>query len=110
MPSPVALMNPDVFSKHVRELCQQHGGSITSWGRTLDHDHAVQVQAHEPVIIVGGPHTWWNGADVVWDHRPALDLLTADAARRGLHVIRSSTHDHFQPIAWVNAPHEGAPA
>ena|SRR5438876_2487493 len=62
----------------------------------------------------GDPHTWFLGADVVYD-RPGAAVATdpnkpeveADAATLGLRVLHETTHDHFQPQDWINHAHDG---
>jgi hypothetical protein len=85
------------FATAVAQIGQQYHGSVTSWGRTVKHSIAVGG-------FNGDPHTWWLGADMVYD-TPPPQTLNAAATALGLHVIHEGTHDHFQPIGWINTPH-----
>ncbi|TMD08290.1 MAG: hypothetical protein E6J01_03905 [Chloroflexi bacterium] len=95
------------FAEALAIVCQKHGGSVTSWGRTVKH--SVSVGGFD-----GDPHTWFLGADVVYD-RPGAAVATdpnkpeveADAATLGLRVLHETTHDHFQPADWINRAHDG---
>lgn len=85
------------FAGAVAQIGQKYAGSITSWGRTVKHSVAVGGFASDP-------HTWWLGADMVYDTPPG-PMLDTDSAALGLRVIHEGTHDHFQPVGWVNKPH-----
>ena len=87
-------MTPDAFATAVRTLCQTYGGSVTSWGRTIAHNAAVGG-------VKGSAHTWWVGADVVWDSIPTPSMAQ-EAFTAGLRVIHERDHDHFQPLDWHN--------
>lgn len=82
------------FAEAIAQIGHKYSGSITSWGRTVKH--SIQVGGFN-----GDPHTWWLGADMVYDGVPTPNLDT-DATALGLHVIHEGTHDHFQPVGWVN--------
>lgn len=77
----------------------KYGASVTSWGRT--NERAVMVGGFQ-----GDPHTWWRGADFVYNHGP--NRLGAENHRRapqscpdcsefGLKIIHEKSHDHAQP-------------
>jgi hypothetical protein len=87
------------FCEAVAHVGQKYGGSITSWGRSVQHSIAVGG-------FNGDPHTWWLGADMVYDGGVSPVGSDAYAASLGLHVIHEGTHDHYQPIGWVNHPKE----
>jgi hypothetical protein len=91
-------MTVQQFAGAVAQIGQTYAGSITSWGRTVKH--SIQVGGFD-----GDPHTWWLGADMVYDSPPVQASLEADCALVGLHVIHEGSHDHYQPVGWVNAPH-----
>jgi hypothetical protein len=82
------------FAEAVAQIGQKYQGSITSWGRTVKH--SIQVGGFN-----GDPHTWWLGADMTYDSPPTPNL-DADATKLGLHVIHEGSHDHYQPIGWIN--------
>lgn len=92
-------MTESQFADAVRLLCQEFGGSVTSWGRTDAHSKSVGGFA-------GDPHTHWYGADVVWDEQPsgfALQIRQA-AYTVGLWVIWEGNHTHFQPRTYPAGP------
>jgi hypothetical protein len=97
MHSHTSPMDIGEFCDKVSRLGMKYSGSVTSWGRTVQHSVAVGGFASDP-------HTWWLGADMVYDHG-ANAALDADAAALGLRVIHEKTHDHFQPADWVNKEH-----
>ena len=86
-------MTEDAFAQAVRQLCQIYGGSVSSWGRT--DARSVTVGGFE-----GDPHTWWYGADVVWDTPPALDVIVRAAMDLDLQLLREKSHDHLQPFGY----------
>lgn len=98
-------MEPETFAINIKELCLKLAGSITSWGRTNAHNHAVGGVEHSP-------HVAWVAADVVYDVVPALGDVEAEAGKRQLKAIREFTeegkftHDHFQPLDWNPAVHQ----
>ncbi len=102
----MTTMEPETFAIHIKELCLEFGGSTTSWGRTVAHNHAVGGVEHSP-------HVAWVAADVVYDVIPPLGDMEAAAGKRNLKVIREYTqdtghftHDHFQPLDWNPAVHQ----
>ena len=90
-------MNPGDFAAAIIVLGQQFGGSVTSWGRTVKHTVAVGG-------FDGDPHTWWLGADLVWDQTPDRAALDLAASALGVQVLHEATHDHVQPVGWQNQP------
>lgn len=94
------ILSEDQFATAVRHFCQEYRGSVTSWGRTVFRSKLVGGFASDP-------HTWWLGADVVWDTPYELDVIVAAARLYGLWLIREtkSPHDHLQPLGWVNKEH-----
>lgn len=91
-------MNEDEFITAVRTLCQRFGGSVTSYGRTVAHNKAVGG-------VCGSAHTWFLGADVVWDIPPEASRLRADAHELRLWSLWEGDHTHFQPLDWKNKEH-----
>ena|SRR6266851_2273251 len=89
------------FCTAVAQIGQKYRGSVTSWGRSVKHSIAVGG-------FDGDPHTWWLGADMIYDNTPPINNLNDDAARLGLKVIHEGSHDHYQPSGWVNHPHTEA--
>jgi len=80
------------FAESVADVGQRYGGNITSWGRTDAHSKSVGGFA-------GDPHTWWVGADMIYDAGwPPMVELSMYAKARGLKVIRETHHDHYQPL------------
>jgi hypothetical protein len=67
--------------------------SVTRWGST--EKHTVAVGGFD-----GDPHTWWAGADVVWDVLPDETVERNRAMAFGLKAIREKDHTHFQPWDW----------
>mgnify|MGYP001597203895 CR=1 FL=1 len=94
-----AHMTPDQFASAVRQIGQKFGGSVTSWGRTNTRS-----------VMVGGfaydPHTWWLGADMVYDGFPEFGEVRSFAKSIGVKAIRElhKTHDHFQPLDFPAGP------
>src|SRR5262245_23499415 len=81
------------FCEAVAQIGQEYGGSVTSWGRT--DLHAKHVGG-----FPGDPHTWWVGADMIYDTGPPpMAELTLRARALGLKVLREQgkPHDHYQP-------------
>jgi hypothetical protein len=83
------------FAEAVAEFAQKFGGSCTSWGRTAVHNTSVGG-------VHGSPHVSWLGADLVYDTPAPLADREAAAHALGLQLIAEATHDHLQPIGWVN--------
>jgi hypothetical protein len=88
------------FAEALAQIGQNYRGSVTSWGRT--DQHAKQVGG-----FAGDPHTWWLGADMIYDTGfPPIVELTLIAKTLGLKVIREqgSPHDHYQPLDMPAGP------
>lgn len=85
------------FAEAVAEFAQKFGGSCTSWGRSVAHNATVGG-------VAGSPHTHWLGADLVYDTPFPLADREQAAKDLGLTLIAEATHDHLQPIGWVNTP------
>jgi hypothetical protein len=82
------------FAEAVRAYCLIHGGSVTSWGRTTEHNAKVGG-------VPGSAHRFFLGLDVVYDAPAPHDhTRDSDAARLGLLVIHEGDHDHLQPGDW----------
>jgi len=86
------------FAQAVYGYSVQTNASCTSWGRTLKHTIAVGG-------FNGDPHMYWLGADLVYD----VDSLQPEtrqtiAKSYGLYLLVEATHDHVQPLDWVNKP------
>lgn len=93
-------MTIGAFCEAVAEIGRRHGGSVTSWGRS-------DTRAKTVGGFAGDPHTWWVGADVVYDNGPPpFDLLRAEALGLGLRLIRETgkPHDHYQPLDMASGP------
>lgn len=88
------------FAVAVHTLATRHSASVTSWGRTDLHSKSVGGFA-------GDPHTWFLGADLVYDGvRPVFVQLKDEAAALGLRLIRETgkPHDHVQPLDFPAGP------
>jgi hypothetical protein len=86
------------FAQAAYVYCQKTAGSCTSWGRTVKHSIAVGG-------FDGDPHTWWVGADIVYDTLIDEQQAKKLAQSLGLLLIREKDHDHLQPLGYVNRPH-----
>jgi len=86
------------FCESVYIIGKQNAGSVTSWGRSEQHSKAVGGFA-------GDPHTWWLGADMIYDSGPNLVTEGCVLSPRscpkhsthGLKCIHEKGHDHYQP-------------
>lgn len=80
------------FAEAVATIGEEYAGNVTSWGRTDAHSKAVGG-------FPGDPHTWWLGADMIYDNGfPSIAELTLRARALGLKVLREKHHDHYQPL------------
>lgn len=88
------------FCEAVAKFGRAHGGSVTSWGRTLKRSVAVGGFA-------GDPHTNWVGCDLVYDTganrpdsegHPRSPKSCPACSGLGLKVIHEQSHDHVQPF------------
>ncbi len=88
-------MTPAAFADAARAYCARMRGSVSSWGRTPEHNGRVGG-------ALESAHTYWLGADVVYDPWPRPDAAKgqAAAARLGLTLLREGDHDHLQPATW----------
>ncbi len=81
------------FLDALRSYCAALGASVTSYGRTTAHNHAVGGVEYSP-------HRVWLAADVVYDTPPSLAERQELARRLGLMLIVEGDHDHLQPLGW----------
>lgn len=88
------------FRDALETYCHVTGGSVTSYGRSMDRNRSVGG------VALSG-HRFWLAADVVYGPSPELmeqappsDLATEIARRVGLRLFRESDHDHLQPEDW----------
>jgi Peptidase M15 len=86
-------MMPRDFAVAIIAYCDATNGSVTSWGRSERHNHAVGGAADSA-------HRWWLAADVIYDERPDHATARRLAAAYGLHLRRETDHDHLQPADW----------
>ena len=86
-------MTPLQFHEALMAYCRRLNGSITSYGRTVKHNHDVGG-------VPQSAHQFWLGADVVYDEPVDADLARDTADRLGLKCLRESDHDHLQPASW----------
>lgn len=87
------MMRPSEFDAAVRQYRFRFAASVTSAGRTVEHNTAVGGVARSA-------HLFDVGADLVYDAMPALGECLAVGERLGLRVIREGDHDHLQPLDW----------
>jgi hypothetical protein len=84
-------MTPLEFAAALMAYCYATDGSVTSWGRTRQHN-----------AFVGGHVNSWHlvfmGADVVYDLPVPWARAKLLAGRFGLRVVREEDHDHLQPL------------
>ncbi len=85
------------FAAAVYAIGKKYNGSITSWGRSEAHSKSVGGFA-------GDPHTWWLGADMIYDTGPNNHDVDMIAETLGLRVIHENGHDHFQPRDFPAGP------
>lgn len=85
-------MTFEEFCGSARAYCTEMEASVTSWGRTKQHNLAVG----------GAPrslHLVWKAVDVVYDAPPpALELRQTIARTYGLYVWPEGDHDHIRPM------------
>jgi hypothetical protein len=88
------------FTEMVAELCEKHGGSVTSWIRTAKHNAKVGGK-------VTSRHRTGFGCDVVLDadedgiagnDAKAIALFQEDCIAHGLVGIDEGDHVHVQPL------------
>ena len=79
------------FAVAVETFCLAFGGSVTSWGRTADHNRMVGG-------VANSLHLTWRAVDVVYD-RPVEKATAEDlASSLGLRLVREGDHDHLQAL------------
>ncbi|MCH8134709.1 MAG: hypothetical protein IIB77_01875 [Proteobacteria bacterium] len=77
------------FVSMILTLALRHQFSISSWGRTVAHNRAVE--GHE-----NSRHLLWQAVDCTLDDMGGYDAFYADAIRMGLVVVREGDHVHVQ--------------
>ena len=88
-------MSPTEFADGLRAYCGATLGSVSSYGRTVKHNIAVD----------GHPfsyHLVWLAADVVYDSEIPLGFREQMAKKFGLEVIAEVDHDHLEPLPGGN--------
>lgn len=71
-------------------LALKYHGSVTSWGRTREHNAAVG----------GHPESWhmlWLGLDLIFDPMVKNEAFERDADLLGLQAIFEADHYHLEP-------------
>jgi hypothetical protein len=82
-------MTPVEFFDALRTYCGATNASITSYGRTPNHNRKVGG-------VPTSKHQTWLAADVVYDTPILLPTRTALAGHLGLRLLDESDHDHLQ--------------
>ena len=90
-------MTVELFARAVRAYCAAARASVTSWGRTPQHNAAVGGAPESP-------HLWWMGVDVVYDRLQPIEFRRDLAKGLGFTLIVEATHDHLQPADWSVPP------
>jgi hypothetical protein len=85
-------VTPLEFHEAVMRYCALAVASVTSSGRTWEHNRKVGG-------VDESAHLFWLAADVVYDGKPPV-LGAQWAERLGLKLIREDDHDHLQPLDW----------
>lgn len=86
------------FYGTVRGLCALHGGSISSYHRTVDHNRAVGGTPDSQ-------HLGWKAADVVLDNPAEKDKFIENCKTMGLFTLdETSTKNHIHVDDRYNAP------
>lgn len=86
-------MTTGEFAEAAKTYCMLMDGSVTSFGRTVTHNHNVGG-------VKFSAHRFWLGLDVVYDiPLPEADRIET-ARRLGLKLIAEGDHDHLQPLDW----------
>lgn len=91
------MSQPDLtveeFAGAMYDYGQAFSASVTSWGRTVEHNRAVGG-------VVRSAHLAWLAVDVVYDGaRPGPEADTW-LRTRGLRRIPEGDHDHLMPLDW----------
>jgi len=82
------------FIEFVAQLCEEFGGSITSWVRTKKRN----------TMVGGHPrsrHMTGFGVDVVLDEETSIPAFRDAAYALGLSVLDEGDHLHIQPFGSV---------
>lgn len=87
------------FALAVIEFRRRFHGSITSWGRTPEHNATVGG-------VPASFHLDDYAVDLVYELVPELAQAAHAARELGLYLIREATHDHLQPLT-QGAPDDG---
>lgn len=81
------------FAEAVRVYGALTSASVTSWGRSEQHNREVGGVPYSA-------HRFWLAVDVVYTTL-APDVVRKELARRlGLRCLIESDHDHLQPWDW----------
>jgi len=83
-------MDPFTFAARVFALCFKHRGSVSSWGRTVQHNKDVGG-------VDNSYHQLWLGCDVVLDVMERNIGFEIDAGDLGLKAILEGDHYNLQP-------------
>lgn len=86
-------MSPLEFYSRLVAYCAAMGASVTSYGRTANHNQRVGG-------VTQSGHRFWLAADVVYDELPHKGIANDAAKRLGLRAIREGEYDHLQPLDW----------
>lgn len=86
------------FADALYRYASHFHASVTSYGRTVDHNTAVGGHPHSK-------HLTWLAADVVYDDKPALADRRVYAMTLGIAVVPESDHDHLQEPRRVPQEH-----
>lgn len=86
-------MTPFELLLNVFILCTKHKGSVSSWGRTYQHNKDVGG-------VENSYHQIWMGCDVVLDEMVQNPKFEADAKHLQLDPILEGDHYHLQPLGW----------
>jgi len=87
-------MGPHEFLDRLIIFCALTGGSVTSYGRTPEHNRKEGGVLHSAHLV-------WLGADVVYDAPPPPEARKDWGNRLGVRVIVEDDHDHLQPWDWL---------
>lgn len=83
-------MTPIEGCTAVLAYCAATRGSVSSWGRTSQHNDAV---GGHPQSF----HLDWLAWDVVYDEPLPVETRKRAARHHGLRLVVESDHDHLQP-------------
>jgi hypothetical protein len=99
-------MTIEEFARACYDYGMKYHASVTSWGRSPARERTLSGG------IVGGPHSWWRGLDVVYDSgpnrgdatHPQMPHSCPACSDFGLKVIHEKGHDHLQPANFPAGP------